>query len=114
MTDLVDLANAARSRAGAPDTSREAAAAITEQGLRPIQLSILRYAASRGAEGFTDFEMQDHFEDQGSTHRARRSELRDFLLVEDSGDRRKRGPKGRNFIVWRITEKGRLYLQGAR
>lgn len=110
--DLVELADQAKARANDPDTSHEAAEAITAQGLRKLQVDVLGYAFKRGDEGFTDFEMQEYFDDQGSTHRARRSELRDFLLVEDSGERRKKGGKGRNFTVWRITEKGRTFYKG--
>jgi hypothetical protein len=67
-----------------------------------IEAAVYEYAALRGTKGFTDDEMNDHFETHKSTYRARRSTLVDKGFIEDSGLRVK-GPNGRNMTVWRIV-----------
>jgi hypothetical protein len=88
-------------RKDAKDTSVEAAQSIM-LALPNIEAAVYEYAALRGTRGFTDDEMNDHFETHKSTYRARRSTLVDKGLIEDSGARIK-GPNGRNMTVWRIV-----------
>jgi len=88
-------------RKDAKDTSVEAAQSIM-LALPNIEAAVYEYAALRGTRGFTDDEMNDHFETHKSTYRARRSTLVDKGLIEDSGARVK-GPNGRNMTVWRIV-----------
>ena len=88
-------------RKDAKDTSVEAAQSIM-LALPNIEAAVYEYAAMRGTKGFTDDEMNDHFETHKSTYRARRATLVDKGLIEDSGLRVK-GPNGRNMTVWRIV-----------
>jgi hypothetical protein len=88
-------------RKDAKDTSVEAAQSIM-LALPNIEAAVYEYAALRGTRGFTDDEMNDHFETHKSTYRARRSTLVDKGFIEDSGLRIK-GPNGRNMTVWRIV-----------
>jgi hypothetical protein len=88
-------------RKDAKDTSVEAAQSIM-LALPNIEAAVYEYAAMRGTKGFTDDEMNDHFETHKSTYRARRSTLVDKGFIEDSGARIK-GPNGRNMTVWRIV-----------
>jgi len=88
-------------RKDAKDTSIEAAQSIM-LALPNIEAAVYEYAAMRGTKGFTDDEMNDHFQTHKSTYRARRATLVDKGLVEDSGARVK-GPNGRNMTVWRIV-----------
>jgi hypothetical protein len=88
-------------RKDAKDTSVEAAQSIM-LALPNIEAAVYEYAAMRGTRGFTDDEMNDHFETHKSTYRARRSTLVDKGFIEDSGARVK-GPNGRNMTVWRIV-----------
>jgi hypothetical protein len=88
-------------RKDAKDTSVEAAQSILFS-LPNIEAAVYEYAAMRGTKGFTDDEMNDHFQTHKSTYRARRATLVDKGLVEDSGARVK-GPNGRNMTVWRIV-----------
>jgi hypothetical protein len=87
-------------RRNAKNTSVEAAKSILFS-LPNIEAAVYEYAAMRGTKGFTDDEMNDHFQTHKSTYRARRATLVDKGLVEDSGARVK-GPNGRNMTVWRI------------
>jgi hypothetical protein len=88
-------------RKDAKDTSVEAAQSIM-LALPNIEAAVYEYAAMRGTRGFTDDEMNDHFETHKSTYRARRATLVDKGFIEDSG-LRVRGPNGRNMTVWRIV-----------
>jgi len=88
-------------RKDAKDTSVEAAQSIM-LALPNIEAAVYEYAAMRGTKGFTDDEMNDHFETHKSTYRARRATLVDKGFIEDSGLRVK-GPNGRNMTVWRIV-----------
>jgi predicted transcriptional regulator len=87
-------------RKDAKDTSVEAAKSIM-LALPNIEAAVYEYAAMRGTKGFTDDEMNEHFETHKSTYRARRASLVEKGFVEDSGARVK-GPNGRNMTVWRI------------
>jgi hypothetical protein len=86
-------------RRDAKDTSVEAAESIAPS-VPKIASIVFEYAAMRGSQGFTDEEMNEYFETHKSSYRARRAELVDRGLIEDSGVRVK-GPNGRNMIVWR-------------
>jgi len=87
-------------RKDAKDTSVEAAKSIM-LALPNIEAAVYEYAAMRGTKGFTDDEMNEHFQTHKSTYRARRSSLVEKGLIEDSGVCVK-GPNGRNMTVWRI------------
>lgn len=89
----------AHARRDDPETSHEAAAAVTP-GLRELQVRVEDFARSAGLEGFTDAEMEDQLEDAGSTLRTRRSELTARNIVLDSGLRRTFGDSPRRRIVW--------------
>lgn len=98
-------AGTARARNTDPDTSHEAAAVVTPT-LRKLQVEVLAFAARRGPQGFTDPELAEHFDCEGSTYRTRRSELVTMGLLMDSGQRRQVAAK-RRFAVWRISERGK-------
>jgi DNA-binding MarR family transcriptional regulator len=100
------LATEAHARRLDPDTSHDAAAAISAH-LPHKQMQVLRYAARVGEAGFTDLAMQENFSNHSSTYRTRRAELVDAGFIEDSGHRQQPGGKGRLYIVWRITDAGR-------
>lgn len=105
--DLFGNDNAtARARWSDPDTSRMAAAEVTPS-LRELQAIVLAYAFECASAGFTDPAMNEHFDTHSSTYRTRRSELVDYGLVADTGERLKAGGKGRPHCVWRITDTGR-------
>ena len=87
-------------RKDAKDTSVEAAKSIM-LALPNIEAAVYEYAAMRGSKGFTDDEMNEHFQTHKSTYRTRRSSLVEKGLIEDSGIRVK-GPNSRNMTVWRI------------
>jgi hypothetical protein len=88
-------------RRDAKDTSVEAAKSIM-LALPNIEAAVYEYAAMRGNKGFTDDQMNEHFQTHKSTYRARRSSLVEKGFIEDSGVRVK-GPNGRNMTVWRIV-----------
>jgi hypothetical protein len=89
----------ARARRTDPDTSHQAAAAVTP-GLRELQQRVETFARLAGFDGFTDAEMEDKLDDPGSTLRTRRSELTARNIVLDSGQRRTFGDSTRRRIVW--------------
>lgn len=103
---MIQIANQAHARRTDPATSREAAEAASGD-MTQIQRRILAYAKRSGDRGFTDFEMYDNFKESGSSYRSRRRELCDAGLIADSGYVRRPHGKGRRFIVWIITDKGR-------
>ena len=88
-------------RKDAKDTSIEAAESIAPT-LPNIEGLVFEYATMRGKQGFTDDQLNEHFQTHKSTYRARRSTLVDKGLIEDSGERVK-GPNGRNMTIWRIV-----------
>jgi hypothetical protein len=88
-------------RKDAKDTSIEAAKSIIT-ALPNIEGLVFEYATMRGKQGFTDDQMNEHFQTHKSTYRARRSTLVDKGLIEDSGQRVK-SSNGRNMTVWRIV-----------
>lgn len=89
----------AHARRDDPDTSHEAAAAVTP-GLRELQQRVENFARTCGLDGFTDAEMQAQLDDPSSTLRTRRSELAARHIVIDSGKRRTFGESPRRRIVW--------------
>ena len=78
-------------------TSIEAAESIVP-ALPEIQAAVLAYAKLKPT-GFTDDEMNRHFQCYGSTYRSRRAELTAKNLIVDSG-KLTRLPSGRNATVW--------------
>ena len=88
-------------RRDAKDTSIEAAKSIVPT-LPNIEGLVFEYAAMRGKQGFTDDQLNEHFQTHKSTYRARRSTLVDKGLIEDSGERVKVS-NGRNMTIWRIV-----------
>lgn len=62
------------------------------------QNRVVDYARDVGPNGFTDIEMNIHFDTNKSTYRARRSEVTRFGFVKNSG--RKREHDGTLHIVW--------------
>jgi hypothetical protein len=81
-----------------PETSWEAAESLTSDYKNRIRDEVLQFATEAGPEGFTDVEMQQHFNDFGSSYRTRRSELSAEGLIVPTTQRRKT-PSGRNAIV---------------
>jgi len=88
-----------RVRAGDPETSFQAAESIVPQ-LNEIQQLVEEYALTRSYFGFTDYELNEHFNHNGSTYRSRRSELTDAGIIVDSGRRKQREGSNRGHIVW--------------
>ena len=88
-------------RRDAKDTSIEAAKSIIPT-LPNIEAAVYEYAIMRGKQGFTDDQMNEHFQTHKSTYRARRSTLVEKGFIEDSG-RLVKGPNGRNMTIWRIV-----------
>lgn len=86
-----------------PGTSWEAARETTKR-LRKLHKEVLQFAFERGARGFTDVDLGEFFDCQGSTYRTRRSELTARGYITDTGARI--GSKGRRHIVWAITAEG--------
>jgi len=84
-------------RRDAMDTSIDAAISVYPE-LKLLQSEVMAYAETRPL-GFTDEQMNLHFNTHRSTYRARRSELMHMGLIVDSGVRRKM-VNGRNATVW--------------
>lgn len=91
----------ARARRSDPITSHHAADAITPS-LSEIQRDVMRYAAARGPDGFTDLELEESFGDHGATYRTRRAELVELRMIRDSGRRVRLEGDRRKRIVWVI------------
>lgn len=82
-------------RHNAKKTSIEAAQSIFPH-LREIHIAILEYAIDRGYGGFTDIDLNRHFNTEMSTYRARRSELEKAGLIVDTGRTVKYPERGNN------------------
>ena len=82
-------------------TSIDAAQSIVPS-LTEIQNAVLQYANSMPT-GFTDDQMNRHFQSYGSTYRTRRAELTAKNLIVDSG-KLARLPSGRNATVWLLAK----------
>ena len=87
-------------RKNATDTSIEAAESVLSS-LPQLQSDVLTYAVLRGKHGFTDEQMNEHFNTHKSSYRARRSELVEKGYIEDSGFR-VLGPNKRKMILWMV------------
>lgn len=94
-----------RARRSDPITSHEAGEAI-ERHMTRIQRNVLFWADRMGPAGFIDPELENNFQDFGSTHRTRRRELVDQGFIRDSGQTRLLPNHERRFIVWMITRRG--------
>jgi len=106
MDDADDLFSYTRHRNDDPDTSVEAAQSVSPR-IRDLQQKVLRFARER-PDGFTDRDLEAHFQNSGSTYRTRRSELTEAGYIRDSGERRTYGENGtgRRHIIWLITLDG--------
>ena len=108
MADLFDYTPPpeAHARATDPDTSQEAAESISPR-LRELQKLVLDFAACQ-PDGFTDIDLNRHFDTHSSTYRTRRAELVAKGHIRDSGERRAYGPDGtgRRHIIWQVTLDG--------
>ena len=82
-------------------TSIDAAESIVPS-LTDIQNAVLQYANTMPT-GFTDDQMNRHFQSYGSTYRTRRAELTAKNLIADSG-KLSRLPSGRNATVWVLAK----------
>jgi len=91
-------------RSNDPETSREAAKLVAPH-LNALQKQVLDYAVSKGEVGFTDLDLNRHFDCTGSTYRTRRAELVDRGLIKRSGCRLRIGKRA--YVIWEITEKDR-------
>jgi len=90
-------------------TSRAAAVAIAPKFgamTRDVLMLLSRYE-----NGLTDQEGQRILQMPGDSYRPCRVTLADTGLVTDTGNTRKT-PRNRPAIVWAITERGVLFLQG--
>lgn len=111
MTDLFDYTPAtpapeAHARGTDPDTSHEAARSLSPR-LRQLQALVLDFAADQ-PDGFTDIDLNQHFDTHSSTYRTRRSELVEQGYIRDSGERRAYGANGtgRRHVIWVVTIEG--------
>jgi hypothetical protein len=84
-------------RRDAMDTSIQAAISVYPE-LRDLQIQVMLYAETK-PKGFTDEQMNQHFNTHRSTYRARRAELMHKGFIVDSG-RREKMVNGRNATVW--------------
>lgn len=95
-----------RSRTNGPETSRQAARAVTEKGgtLKPSQIDVLQIIKQRGTCTQRTLEETECLAKKYSPSRIRSavSELKQMRLVSDSGQR-ERLESGRMAIVWRVS-----------
>jgi hypothetical protein len=80
-------------------TSVEAAHAVTPD-ITEIQLEVLRFAKQAGKRGFTDVDLNEHFNARGSTYRTRRSELTNMELILPTNATRTYAPSKRRHMIW--------------
>jgi len=83
------------------DTSRKAAREMKGKG-PVLRVKVYRYLQSRGPAGATDDEIEAALEMRHQTVSARRRELVQRGLAQDSGQRRKTS-SGRTATVWTVT-----------
>lgn len=86
-----------RARHSDPDTSRKAASSMVGR-ISKVRQDVLLYALSQ-PDGFTDYDLCEHFGNHGSTYRTRRSELTDRGEIVPTQQRRAL-PSGRTAVVW--------------
>lgn len=92
--DLFDYVPARRTD---PHTSRDAALAMQARVSR-IRQDVLLYALDQ-PQGFTDWQMCQHFGNHSATYRTRRSELTQAGEIVPTLERRAT-PSGRAAVVW--------------
>jgi len=80
-------------------TSVEAAHAVTPD-ITEIQLEVLRFAKQAGKHGFTDVDLNEHFNARSSTYRTRRSELMNMELIFPTNATRIYAPSKRRHMIW--------------
>jgi hypothetical protein len=94
-----DLFGPAVARRTDPETSHQAAEAITPQ-TGSIRLQVEAFAISKGERGFIDEELSKAFEASDvSSYRTRRAELTEVGTICDSG-RTKANEGGRQCVIW--------------
>lgn len=98
-------------RAGDPDTSRDAATMAAN--VRASDRRLVLLAHFDHPEGLTDFQLAEVVGRQQTSAGKRRGELRDAELVEATGERRTT-PSGARAIVWRLTPAGRAIARALR
>lgn len=103
MADL-DYPNAPGFRAGAPETSREAAASVATAAANRSKLALC-FVRERGPVGATSDEVASHYDWVLYSSRPRLAELRKRGAIVDSG-RRREGISGRKQVVWVLPEYG--------
>jgi hypothetical protein len=95
LKNVMDIQQRDLFRHGAKKTSIEAAQSVFPH-LREIHIAILEYALDQGYGGFTDIDLNRHFNTEMSTYRARRSELEKAGLLVDTGRTVKYPERGNN------------------
>lgn len=90
-------------RSGDPDTSHEAAAALTQRTLSALQAIVAGCLRAAAPQGLTTTEISDLCQIPRDTLSPRMPALRDMGLVVDSGERRKPLGMRRNQIVWKAV-----------
>jgi len=101
----MELATTGMVRATDPDTSYEAAASFTKDGLTEIQLDVYNFFLNQPNKEATDEELEDVLLSKypaTSTVKKRRTDLFHKGLLCDSGTRRK-NRNNRNMIVWKVV-----------
>lgn len=93
------MTDRAHARITDPETSHEAADAITPD-INSLQQRVISYAYSKRETGFCDAQMEEELGDDGSTLRSRRAELAEMGLILDSGRRTTWGDSQRRRIIW--------------
>ena len=93
------MTDQAHARSTDPETSHEAAAAVTPD-LRELQARVEAYARRMGGQGFVDAQMEEDLDDDGSTMRSRRAELTERNIILSSGSKRRWGESVRRRVVW--------------
>lgn len=92
-------ADRAHARSTDPQTSHEAADAITPH-VPILRQRVHIYAHARGSMGFCDAQMETEIDEPGSSLRTRRAELTERNIILDSGRTMKFGDSPRERIVW--------------
>jgi hypothetical protein len=94
MSDLALQLEEPRFRKTDPETSHNK---LSAERITRIQQDILTYVL-RYPGGVTDLDLQNHFNDQGSTYRTRRAELVKGRFLKDSGAQMRQN--GRLRVLW--------------
>src|SRR4249920_842717 len=83
-----------------PHTSHEAAASVLPK-LSELRRTVYELLLQAGPYGLTDYAIEEHLHNHGSTYRTRRAELVAMGLVEDAGITRVINGRARK--VWRAV-----------